>query len=215
MADGGQTARIIAELRRLILLGELLPGEQLRQEELSRRLTVSRVPLREALLVLAHQGLLTHRPNQGFAVAKRTVDELDQLHRMHTLLENELNESIHWPDEAALARLQQINDELAATSETGDVVGFIDLNHDFHRAVWDLSPLKLIVSEVERLWSLSDSYFAANYSAAERREEAVGHHRRIITALADHDMAAFQRASGEHRNDTRAGVAVGLAGHMR
>ncbi|MGW5151510.1 GntR family transcriptional regulator [Rhodococcus koreensis] len=145
-----RTERIIAELRKRILVGELLPGEQLRQEELFQRLGVSRVPFREAFLVLANQGLLVHRPNQGFVVAKRTAFELSQLHMLHTLLATELNSSIHWPDMTALEHLRNLNAEMAEKVETSEFVEFIDLNHEFHLSVWRLSPLNLVITEVER-----------------------------------------------------------------
>src|SRR6266567_7969482 len=69
MADARSTHRVLRELRSRILRGDLLPGEQLKQEQLAAELDVSRVPVREALMVLANQGLLTHRPNQGFVIA--------------------------------------------------------------------------------------------------------------------------------------------------
>ncbi|MBY6683109.1 GntR family transcriptional regulator [Rhodococcus sp. BP-316] len=200
------TAGIIAQLRKLILLGELVPGEALRQEELSQRLGVSRVPIREAFLVLANQGLLVHRPNQGFVVAKRTAFELNQLHTLHTLLETELNSSIHWPDASALEHLRSLNAEMEAKADDGDVIGFIDLNHEFHRSVWSLSPHNLVITEVERIWTLSDAYFVSNYGSSERRRHAVEQHAQIIDALAAKDMSMFQKVSAEHRDDTRGGA---------
>ena len=205
------TERIIAQLRKLILLGELLPGEQLRQEELSQRLGVSRVPIREAFLVLANQGLLVHRPNQGFVVAKRTAFELSQLHTLHTLLETELNASIHWPDASALERLRALNAEMAEKNDAAEVVEFIDLNHEFHRAVWRLSPQNLVINEVERIWALSDAYFVSNYASSARRRHAVEQHTYIIDALEAQDMALFQKVSAEHRDDTRGGADDALA----
>ena len=211
MAGGVGAARAIAELRKLILRGELLPGEQLRQEELAQRLGVSRVPVREAFLVLANQGLLVHRPHQGFVVAKRTVAELDQLHRLLTFLETELHASIHWPDHAVRERLVQLNDCMSAEVDATEFFDFIDLNHDFHRTVWDLSPLKTFVAEAERVWTLGDAYFASHYASKERRLAAVTHHEEIIDALEARDLELFQKATAAHRDDTHvvAGLSLG------
>ena len=70
-ARSGQTgtARAIQAIKQRILRGDLLPGEQLRQEKLAADLGISRMPLREALLILANQGLLDHGTEQGFVVA--------------------------------------------------------------------------------------------------------------------------------------------------
>src|SRR5437660_1315975 len=62
-------------LKTMIVNGELSPGEQIRQEEMAEQLSVSRVPLREALNVLADQGLLFHRLHQGYFVTKRAPGE--------------------------------------------------------------------------------------------------------------------------------------------
>src|SRR5579872_25591 len=64
--DGASVDRAVADLRGRILRGELTPGEQLRQEQLADAVGVSRIPLREALRALAVQGLLEHRPHQGY-----------------------------------------------------------------------------------------------------------------------------------------------------
>ena len=53
----------LQRLRAKVISGELSPGEQIRRQEMAELLGVSRVPLREALNVLADQGLLLHRPN--------------------------------------------------------------------------------------------------------------------------------------------------------
>jgi DNA-binding GntR family transcriptional regulator len=68
----------------------------------------------------------------------------------------------------------------------------------------------VIVTEVERVWSLSDPYFASNYASPERRGRAVTHHEQIIEALDAREMALLQKASGEHRDDTRGGARVSL-----
>src|ERR1700752_2459979 len=90
--------RALQQLRAKVVSGALSPGEQIRQQEMAEELGVSRVPLREALNVLADQGLLLHRPNSAYFVAKRAPNELDQISRILQLQDNELLESIAWPD---------------------------------------------------------------------------------------------------------------------
>src|SRR5260370_14052305 len=102
----------LERLRALIVTGELSPGEQIRQQEMADQLGFSRVPLREALNVLADQGLLLHRPHHGYFVAKRAPSELAQIRRMLQLLEDELLESMERPDTPALKELQKLNHEL-------------------------------------------------------------------------------------------------------
>jgi GntR family transcriptional regulator, vanillate catabolism transcriptional regulator len=59
---------ITDKIREMILAREALPGERLQEVQLSERLGVSRTPVREALVVLEQEGLVTYRPNRGYVV---------------------------------------------------------------------------------------------------------------------------------------------------
>src|SRR4051812_47768033 len=112
--------RAIQHLRAKVVGGELLPGEQIRQQEMAEELGVSRIPLREALNVLADQGLLLHRPNSGYFVAKRAPNELAQIRRMLQLLEDELLRSLEWPDDETIERLKDLNARMHACAPSDD-----------------------------------------------------------------------------------------------
>ena len=66
-------------LRKLIVSGELQPGRKVPEKELCELYGVSRTPLREALKVLATDGLVNLEPNRGAWVSRITVEELDEL----------------------------------------------------------------------------------------------------------------------------------------
>ncbi|MFC4946662.1 GntR family transcriptional regulator [Pseudonocardia sp. GCM10023141] len=201
---GGETgtARAITAIKQRILRGELLPGEQLRQEKLAADLSISRVPLREALLILADQGLLDSASQQGFVVARRSRAEFAQIHFMLDVLESELLRTIVWPDADTLEYLRALNDKMAALVEAPDWFEIVELNHEFHRVLWDLSTENLISTEVQRIWPLADAYIARGYSRPEHRSEAVGFHDRIIAAIVDQDRSALREISADHRRST-------------
>src|SRR5262245_7192244 len=111
--NGGSVERVLRELRSRIAQGLLLPGEQIRQEEMAEEFGVSRVPLREALTILADQGLLEHHHNRGYFVAKRVPEELHQLYCMLDLLENELVKSMDWPSKDEISQLRVLNRQMA------------------------------------------------------------------------------------------------------
>ena len=122
--------------------GELNPGEQIRQEEMALKLAVSRVPLREALNVLADQGLLYHRPHQGYFVTKRDPGQYAQIRRMLHLLENELMATIAWPGPNDLDRLRDLNAQMQCC---------VDALADTHLIL--VPPLSWI-SRLEESWHL-------------------------------------------------------------
>src|SRR3546814_15119151 len=74
-------------LRHMIVEGELAPGEKLAEKELCQRFGVSRTPLREAMRVLATEGLVLLTPNRGCTVATPTLADLDQAFPLQGALE--------------------------------------------------------------------------------------------------------------------------------
>lgn len=191
----------LERLRGLIVSGEILPGEQIRQESMAAMLGISRVPLREALRVLASEGLLTHRPHQGYFVAKMSTGELEQIHTLLEFLETELIRTARWPGEAELAELRELNRQFTAAAEVQDPTAMNRLNKEFHGRIFDLSPLSVMRAETSRFWTLSDPYRVLHVASTDGRVVAA-QHEQIIDAIAAKDRALLLRASAEHRRDT-------------
>src|SRR5690349_20742173 len=74
-------------LRHEILSGTLEPGERLVEEQLTRRLGISRAPLREALRLLGQQGLVEHLPRRGVRVVQLSSRDIDELFTLRDVLE--------------------------------------------------------------------------------------------------------------------------------
>jgi DNA-binding GntR family transcriptional regulator len=181
--DGTAVERVVAILRARIMSGELSPGEQLRHEEMARDLGLSRAPIREALHVLAQQGLLQHRPRSGHFVTKRQIHELAQVCVMLEFLENEIMKTIGWPPDDLLAQLDQINNEIETLAFSHDLSRISELNHTFHFMIFRLSPQNMILDELERLWTIVTPYIATRLTTPEARLRTVKEHRRILKAL--------------------------------
>ena len=81
------TARVVEELRALILAGELEPAARLRADALAKRMGTSRTPVREALLVLEREGLVENLPNRGAVVCSFDADDLLDLYEVRGVLE--------------------------------------------------------------------------------------------------------------------------------
>jgi DNA-binding GntR family transcriptional regulator len=201
---GHSTERVLSELRARILRGELRSGAALRQEDLARDLGVSRVPLREAMLLLAGDGLLVHRPNQGFHVAERSPSELSQILLMRSLLEEELIKTLEWPADAQLAellgQLRYLNGRMTDLVNHPDWMDMVPLNHAFHHAIWQLSPLKLVISEADRIWALADAYLASGgHPTVLAQAQIVTEHDQIIDTLAVQGRAELREVLTGHR----------------
>ncbi|WP_244201354.1 GntR family transcriptional regulator [Paraburkholderia rhynchosiae] len=167
-------AQVAAETRKLINRGTLAPGFQLRQSDLAERFGISRVPIREALKLLAAEGIIEHDPNRGFFVAQLSSEEARQLYRMRQLLEAELLITIEWPTPAQMKRLKAMLARLEELLSAGNREGWIEHHRAFHDMIFDLSPNKVIKREVLRMMRLTDRYraLAADISAHPQHRSA-------------------------------------------
>lgn len=204
--------RTLQDLKALIVSGELSPGEQIRQQEMAEQLNVSRVPLREAMNVLADQGLLFHRPHQGYFVTKRAPGEQAQIRRMLHLLENELMMTIRWPEDAVVDELLALNAGMRECVEQPDIRRLIQLNRQFHFLIFGLSPNNLILEEVRRLWAMLEPTMWGKFERLEDRRKTVAEHDRLAAALAARDRARCVAEMEQHRYSPESGLPIEMPG---
>lgn len=204
--------RALTGMRGLILRRDLLPGEQVRQSDMAKRLKVSRVPVREALKILETEGIVQHHPNSGYFVTKLKADDLRQIYAMRRLLETEVLSSISWPEPADISFFQAINDQLKKAAQENSVESVVELNRLFHFSIFKLSRFTLICKELERLWALSDSYRALYLYSDAARERIVEEHNQIIQLLGARDAVALVIATDQHRSTSEEHVASMLGG---
>jgi DNA-binding GntR family transcriptional regulator len=86
--DADNVETVHEQLRRLVLRGELKPGETISQVALAARCGVSRTPLREALRMLQREGLITGERNRQVTVAPFSLVDLEQIYAMRVVLES-------------------------------------------------------------------------------------------------------------------------------
>lgn len=129
--------RIAGALRQAIVAGDLAPGARLLEQDLSRQMGVSRVPLREAFRVLAGEGLVSIQPHRGALVAEHSDQELRELFAVRAMFESQaarLLAARH--DAAALASLDALESMVAGmksavrAKKTGEYVALAARFHD-------------------------------------------------------------------------------------
>ncbi|WP_322028963.1 GntR family transcriptional regulator [Paraburkholderia sp. J76] len=163
-------AQIAAQTCELINRGTLAPGLQLRQSDLAGRFRISRVPIREALKLLAAEGIIEHDPNRGFFVAPLSSEEARQLYRMRTLLETELLSTVEWPTPAQVKALKAMLTNLDELHREGDRESWVKCHRAFHETIFGLSPDKVLKRELLRLLRLTDRYRGLAADVAAQRE---------------------------------------------
>ena len=209
--DPGSTAaseRVAAVLREQILGGELGPGTRIRQEEVAERLGSSRLPVREALLVLAAEGLITVEPNKGARVPDLDMDEVETLYQMRERIEPlALIESMPLLSDADLDAIADIQRRI---EEHVDVREFLALDREFHLATYSACTKDHLLGTVTQLWNATQHYRRAYMlvSGAGRRWIVNAEHSLLIDALQRRDPVDAERYLVGHIRRTRKELAA-------
>lgn len=182
-AGNGSLPNVVAEeLRGLIVRGTLLPGEHLGQTQLAERFGRSKVPIREALKLLATEGLLQHDHNRGYFVTRLDLDEARQLYKLRRWLEMELLQTAEWPTKQQIKQFNTRFDALDKMDQRADFPAWTRELEQLRHAIFDLSPQKVLLREATRLWTLTD-----RYRALLPREKGESPERGMLQALEAQD----------------------------
>jgi DNA-binding GntR family transcriptional regulator len=184
-------------LRERILAGEAAPDRPIRQDALAAELGVSKIPLREAMARLEHEGLLRAEANRGWFVRSLDADEAREIFALRLKLEPAIAAtaaSLANADEqeAAAAALDALDQ---ATGNHGATVGA--LNRAFHLALVRPARRPVTFDIVERLHILSDRYVRIHLEPLGRDARANEEHRAMLDAWLGRDVrcvAALLRA---------------------
>ena len=199
MTDQTLPAQIANQLRRDILRGALRPGMSIKERDNADKMGVSRTPLREAIRILATEGLVELRPARSPIVAmpsiKQITDEVEVLLAVEKL-SGELACARATQDEVdALAAIVQV---MADTFDTVDAVEMFEIDMSFHTALAQAAHNDALAdihgTYLARLWR---SRFLAAIQRR-NRERVVDHHGQIVAALRARDATAIRAAIGTH-----------------
>ena len=125
------------EIRKRILDSAYGPGTQLKQEGLAREFGMSRIPIREAFLILEREGLVRMLPHRGAVVAELTFEEVDELFSMRMLMEPWLlQRSVASLTPADFGELRRIQDDYADSLDSNDIARWNGLNKAFHMTLY-------------------------------------------------------------------------------
>lgn len=118
------------EIKRQLVSGELTPGAPINEKTFARELGVSRSPLREALIRLESEALITHVPGKGFSVSSLEPEEAKDLYRLVGELESLAIRSEWEPGESTFASLTELNEARCSASTAREIVRIDTEWHD-------------------------------------------------------------------------------------
>jgi len=206
-APGFQTAEEYAyqSLRGLILAGKLVGGARLNQDDLAKRLNVSRTPIRQAVLRLENEGLVVNRPNRGATVTTLGPAAMLELFEMRSVLEG-LAFALALPniDARAIDEIEKRLDTLERAH--ANISRWVQLHDDFHGLLFQYARRPRLAAQVRRLRQSVAPYLRLYLSTKKIAEMPGNEHRSLINAIKMGDPAAAERMMRDHVMQAARGV---------
>ena len=188
-------------LRRLIVSGELGPGQRVNQEDLAARIGLSVAPVREALRVLEQEGQLTYLPRRGYFVTELNAADLVEIYGLRRLLEERAaRHALPTLDEEALQRIELAAKDCVEAAAAGDVAAELAANRRFHFGIVEGPGQPHALRLIKLLWDSTEAYRALYYNSPDERQESLAAHDRILDAIRDRDADRLVAELDDHRD---------------
>ena len=188
----------VAELlRQRIFNRELAPGSWIDELKLADEYGISRTPLREALKVLATEGLVTMKVRRGAYVTEVSDSDLADVYHLMALLETDAAEVVAAKaTDAQLMELQGLHNELEKAVKNPE--RFFEINEAFHMRLLEIANNRWrdqIVADLRKVMKLNRHN---SLLKSGRIEESLAEHRAIMVALVARDAANTSKRMREH-----------------
>jgi len=191
-------ARQVANvLRRRIFSGEIPEGQYIRQEAIAQELGVSRLPVREALVLLETQGLVLNVKYKGALVTSLSPGEIQEIYALRVLLESFLLEhAFAHMDDAVFARAEAIIERSSRVKSSEE---WAELNWQFHKTLYEPARLDLTLKTLEQVLGRSDRYFRLQRTVSRQLRTATDkQHRQVVALLREGRRNEALSAMREH-----------------
>lgn len=190
------------EIRRRILAGYYVGGQPLRQDSLADELGISRVPVREALVLLEAEGLIKIHPHRGAVVAALSVEDIEELVRLRVMLEPVLlRQSAPRLTADDYEQLDRVLADYTGDLDANSIERFGKRNTDLHGILYYRANSPRTESIVTTLLQANDRYARMQISYTAGQERADREHREIVELCRSGDIDAACRHLADHIQD--------------
>jgi DNA-binding GntR family transcriptional regulator len=192
----------VAELmRQRIFTRELEPGSWIDEMKIAEAYGISRTPLREALKVLAAEGLVTMKVRRGAYVTEVSARDLSDVYHLLSLLESDAAGVVAAvATDAEIDELRDMHQDLEAASKpgTGNRNRFLEINERFHMRLLEIANNRWrdqMVADLRKVMKLNRHQ---SLLKSGRIEDSLNEHQALVTAIAARDSALAAQKMREH-----------------
>lgn len=194
-------AHVYESVRTAIVVGELTPGSLHSVNDIAERLSVSRTPVREALLKLEEQGMVSFERNRGARILETTVHDLEELFSLRIVLEiPAAYRAAKRADAASIKKLHVLLNELndAYRQESTNARAHLEPDARFHKGIAAMAGSRRLGTILDNLF---DQQMIANGTSGgytRSMEEIIDDHNRIFEAISRKDAPGAANAMRDH-----------------
>lgn len=193
------TSLVYQRLRDDILNGAYAPGTALTELALSRELSVSRTPVREALRLLELSELVKITPNKSAVVTGINQDDIRDVYEIRSLIEGvAASRAAVLASEEDIAALEEIIDLTGFYLERGNNEKLQGMDGRFHDKIYNMSGSKMLCHVLTDLHSYVSRFRAISLMKSGRAKASLGEHRAILEAIKHHDAERAKELSTIH-----------------
>lgn len=191
-------------LREKIITNEIHGGDALRQDALANQLNVSRIPVREALLQLEAEGLVTFVPHKGAVASPISLEEVEELFALRVLLECDiLSIAIGNAAPEDYDRSEKVLTEFDALLKPGgDMSKLGSLNWAFHQSLYEPAGRTRTLAIISGLHTHCDRYLRLQIQLTSDYERAEAEHHELFELYRSGHKAAARKLLRSHIKTT-------------
>jgi DNA-binding GntR family transcriptional regulator len=193
---------VTARLRDMIVENRIQPGERVPELEIAARLGVSRTPIREALKVLAAEGLVEMQPLRGAIVKAFSAKDAQDMLRVIALLEEHAGREACAAPAADIAAVQALHERMRAHHRRRERQPYFALNQQIHQAIVALARNDTLAAMHAQLGQRMRRIRYVGNSEPANWDAAMAEHEAMMQALAARDADAMAAAMRAHLLNT-------------
>lgn len=204
---------LVDRLQQMLIKGELTPGVKVPEKKLCIQFGVSRTPMREALKVLATEGLVRLEPNRGAWVTQVTIGEVNEVFPVLGALEALSGELAckHITDEEIEA-VRLLHQQMVENYNARDLEGYFSINQMIHKAILTAARNETLSTSCQALsLRMQRARYLANISE-DRWRVALDEHERILRFLSERNGKMLAKTLSDHLETKRASIVKWLQG---
>lgn len=198
--DNSLSNSIAEHISKQIMTGELKPGDKLVEHSYAGEYGTSRAPVREAIYLLAIEGLVERIPRKGAVVREYSEDEIYDLLEIRNMLESLAMDRIkkHGTNQSLLEEMNLILEKMKIVV---DIRSYTQLNHSFHMCLIKMSKSETIKSMYIRLgWPLLRIQ-NMSFENEGNIEKSIREHEMILALLSEQNMTDLSVVLAQHNKD--------------